>query len=126
MERLTHRDDQGMARIGFGGLVPTAYESKAAIDRLAAYEDAMPLERVQALAQADRDGRLVVLPLVSSPVQLMCSAPYNERIAEAKYLTDVLAQELIIFGRLNKKTTDRLAELARQEAEAAVGEEVTT
>lgn len=39
MERLTHRDDQGMARIGFGGLVPTAYESKAAIDRLAAYED---------------------------------------------------------------------------------------
>lgn len=32
------------------------------LTRLAAYEDAMPLERVQALAQADQDGRLVVLP----------------------------------------------------------------
>lgn len=32
------------------------------LTRLAAYEDAMPLERVQALAQAEQDGRLVVLP----------------------------------------------------------------
>ena len=32
------------------------------IDRLAAYEDAMPLERAQELAQAEKDGRLVVLP----------------------------------------------------------------
>lgn len=30
--------------------------------RLAAYEDTMPLERVQELAQAEKDGRLVVLP----------------------------------------------------------------
>ena len=33
-----------------------------AIDRLAAYEDTMPLERAQELAQAEKDGRLVVLP----------------------------------------------------------------
>ena len=32
------------------------------IDRLAAYEDAMPLDRAQELAQAEKDGRLVVLP----------------------------------------------------------------
>ena len=32
------------------------------IDRLAAYEDAMPLERAQELAQAEKDGRLVMLP----------------------------------------------------------------
>lgn len=30
--------------------------------RLAAYEDTMPLERAQELAQAEKDGRLVVLP----------------------------------------------------------------
>lgn len=33
-----------------------------AAQRLADYEDAMPLERVQELAQADKDGRLMVLP----------------------------------------------------------------
>lgn len=33
-----------------------------AFDRLAAYEDTMPLERAQDLAQAEKDGRLVVLP----------------------------------------------------------------
>ena len=32
------------------------------IDRLAAYEDAMPLERAQELAQAEQDGRLIALP----------------------------------------------------------------
>lgn len=32
------------------------------VDRLAAYEDAMPIERAQELAQAEKDARLVVLP----------------------------------------------------------------
>lgn len=32
------------------------------IDRLAAYEDTIPLERVQEIAQAEKDGRLIVLP----------------------------------------------------------------
>lgn len=36
--------------------------------RLAAYEDAMPLERVRELAQAEEDGRLVVLPCKKSTV----------------------------------------------------------
>lgn len=35
---------------------------KKAFDRLAAYEDTMHLERAQELAQAEKDGRLVVLP----------------------------------------------------------------
>ena len=35
---------------------------RAVIDRLAAYEDTMPLERARELAQAEKDGRLVVLP----------------------------------------------------------------
>lgn len=60
MERLTHIDyigwyveDQSMAfdkrRRGWD------------VDRLAAYEDAMSLERAQELAQAEKDGRLVIL-----------------------------------------------------------------
>ena len=32
------------------------------VERLAAYEDAMPLERAQELARAEADGRLVLLP----------------------------------------------------------------
>lgn len=39
-----------------GCIVPKLYA------RLAAYEDAMPLERAQELAQAEKDDRLVVLP----------------------------------------------------------------
>lgn len=35
---------------------------RKAIDRLAAYEDAMPIERAQELAQAEKDGRMVILP----------------------------------------------------------------
>lgn len=48
-----------------GGKHPTKYTSRhtfqEVVDRLAAYEDAMPLERAQELAQAEKDGRLVVL-----------------------------------------------------------------
>lgn len=39
-----------------------------AIDRLAAYEDAMPLERAQELAQAEKDGRLAVLDEPRKPL----------------------------------------------------------
>lgn len=49
-------DDLGGCRNGC--IVPKLYA------RLAAYEDAMSLERVQRLAQAEKNGRLVVLPNV--------------------------------------------------------------
>lgn len=64
MERLTERWCKGMVRIKG---CSTAYPDKerqgapmaSAIARLAAYEDTMPLERAQELAQAEKDGRLV-------------------------------------------------------------------
>lgn len=70
MERMTKLDNAGCSRlieidefslfsflsIREGDIVQDA------IDRLAAYEDAMPLERVQELARAEKAGRLVVLP----------------------------------------------------------------
>ena len=82
MERLTRRDSQGRAYFDNNGVLirganGTFHQKKdmithyihdrfvsldKAIDRLAAYEDAMPLDRAQELAQAEKDGRLVVLP----------------------------------------------------------------
>lgn len=72
MERLTEWDEFGNADIiALSDMMPEIYaelsfdETNAlteALNRLAAYEDAMPLERSQELAQAEKDGRLVVLP----------------------------------------------------------------
>lgn len=71
MERLTEWDEFGNADIiALSDMMPEIYaelsfdETNAlteALNRLAAYEDAMPLERAQELAQAEKDGRLVVL-----------------------------------------------------------------
>lgn len=59
MERLTFFEN-GRWWIRMDG---TKYAGFPEVERLAAYEDAMPLERAQELAQADKDGRLVVLPI---------------------------------------------------------------
>lgn len=64
MERLTvKRSDGRWALANNDGAKPLKQMEKIpiAIDRLAAYEDAMPLERAQELAQAEKDGRLLVL-----------------------------------------------------------------
>lgn len=67
MERLTEIwNDRYIALRGRPTLYPIAERKGApvssAIARLAAYEDAMPLERARELAQAEKDGRLMVLP----------------------------------------------------------------
>lgn len=59
MERLTTRHYDGT---GSTVTVGDRVCSCDATARLAAYEDTMPLERAQELAQAEKDGRLVVLP----------------------------------------------------------------
>lgn len=51
MERLTGRMDRN------------GIDIKLAIERLSAYEDAMPLERARELAKAEKECRLVVLPV---------------------------------------------------------------
>lgn len=58
MERLTKKDGYGRATL----IDPSFSAIDIAVNRLADYEDVMPLERVQELAQAERDGRVVVLP----------------------------------------------------------------
>ena len=66
MDRLTYKGPNGHWMIsGYRVEIVASGEdciSGPAIDRLAAYEDAMPLERAQELALAEKDGRLVVLP----------------------------------------------------------------
>lgn len=66
MERLTKRIDGEAVFHECHGTCGTCdgamcFCVQPMVDRLAAYEDAMPLERTQELAQAERDGRLVVL-----------------------------------------------------------------
>lgn len=56
MERMTIRNSDGSVS------QPTDLKWAEALDRLAAYEDAGPLDRLLELAEADKDGRLVVLP----------------------------------------------------------------
>lgn len=56
MERLTYWNEEY-------GCWSYRGPSGEAAKRLAAYEDAMTLERAKELAQAEKDGRLVVLPL---------------------------------------------------------------
>lgn len=71
MERLTMRNDEGIAFwadpkcCGGGYRMAEDVKDQERLDRLAAYEDALPLERAQELSQAGKDGRLVVLPPVS-------------------------------------------------------------
>ena len=61
MERLTYFKD-GYWRVNFSGV---QYQADF-VDRLAAYEDIAELcggfDRLRELAEADKDGRLVVLP----------------------------------------------------------------
>lgn len=64
MERLTMKGASGLwCSEGSVGRDDECRVYTEALDRLAAYEDAMPLERVQELAKAEKAGRLVVLPL---------------------------------------------------------------
>lgn len=130
MERLTyvkcpHRWDSGKH--------PTKYTSRytfqEVVARLAAYEDTrldpdeielmkeaqeigdnMTPHRLGEILKAERDGRLVVLP----PVEI-----YNERLWEAGYLLNVLQRGLHMDG-LDTKAADRVAEIAHEEAEAAL------
>lgn len=65
MERLTEHFGRYIRIKGLQTIYSSEYSKTArlnnAIIKLAAYEDAMPLERVQELAQAEKDGRLIVL-----------------------------------------------------------------
>lgn len=74
MKRLTMRNEEGTASWtapscpGGGYRLNRDLDDTQRLDRLVAYEDTMPLERAQELAQAEKDGRLVVLPVKSDEI----------------------------------------------------------
>lgn len=76
MERLTEEKqigpfaalkDKAEAVPGAFGSYDCLYAHMVAVTRLKEYEDTMPLERAQELAQAEKDGRLVVLTSRKEP-----------------------------------------------------------
>lgn len=87
MERLTERDAHGTWRIKrFTEILPAHWQ---ACNRLAAIEDILgdeyDLERLRELAQADREGRCVVLDMPRKPLvwgdddQNTCLCPYCDK-----------------------------------------------
>ena len=94
MERLTEHCCPGGIRIKGCSALYSAKERKGApasnaIVRLAAYEDAMPLDRAQELAQAEKDGRLVVLPCKEGSIVYAITSPVNVYELESVEAVDI-------------------------------------
>lgn len=106
MERLTMRNSDGSVS------QPTRTSVEAVFYRLAAYEDAIPLERAQELVQAEKDGRLVVMPVKEGTkiyrlgYRLGGAYAIEERYFSLTYYRDDVLGETIF--------------LTREEAEAAL------
>lgn len=121
MERLTTRDNGHPA-------LARGYEERFAepslffmlLNRLAAYEDTMPLERAQELAQADKDGRLVVLPCKVGDLvyQITVRKKYLNRSMCTPYIKSVEIKTENAFKYMND--IGKTVFLTREEAEAAL------
>lgn len=141
MERLTERWCAGGIRIKGCSTLYADKERKGApasnaIVRLAAYEDAMPLERAQELARAEKDGRLVVIPckvgdVVYFPVAGKWNAATIDRIeidlngvkfGWIQYDVGPEVNKLLSWAKGCFATGDigKTVFLAREEAEAAL------
>lgn len=121
MKRLTY---EKMPSQFNRGKYPTKYTSRhtfqEVVARLAAYEDAMPLERAQELSQAEKDGRLVVLPCkVGDKVyRVITTASAAPVVTEIEIKT--LGQAVDLIGTIGKKQVLVSWYLTREEAEAAL------
>lgn len=145
MERLTEWDEFDNADIiALGDMMPEIYaklsfsEANAlteALNRFAKYEDAMSLERAQELAQAEKDGRLVVLPFKMGDMVWADTAIVGDRYksADRPYSVEVvfigMGKENGFFhvqysnGRIFPFDFDKVGKvvfLTREEAEAAL------
>lgn len=114
MERLTKRDYHDFA-IPIRGT--DAVSMLQTIDRLAAIEDILGdeynLDRLRELAQADREGRCVVLPI----------GGYSDKDGE-KALKNAMFVCSLTNNAVNRYTADAIVEkLTRAEAEAALRRE---
>lgn len=118
MKRLTHIDYIGWY-IEDQSIAFDERRRGLDVDRLAAYEDAMPIERAQELAQAEKDGRLVVLQdgiTVHDLQNEYCTARHmaDERLPSPSYTTGHIAG----FGEGAIHILNKI--LTREEAESAL------
>lgn len=133
MERLTERWCKGMVRIKE---CSTAYPDKerkgapmaSAIARLATYDDAMPLERAQELAQAEKDERLIVLPYsLHQPLYILKNNEICRNYGYQWHFTDKESQTfgtLSMYGEfIGLDGFGKTVFLTRKEAEAALKKE---
>lgn len=100
------------------------------VDRLAAYENAMPIERAQELAQAEKDGRLIVLPckvgdMVYEANKRGFISIYKVISIHISDCSMLIGWELVdgIYSNLNGfevSALDKTVFLTREEAEAAL------
>lgn len=113
MERLTHIDKYGW----YVGDQSVPFDGRGrgeAVDRLASYEDAMPIERAREFAQVEKDGRIVVLPC--KPEQTVwVELPVMGRVYSVK------APDITWIVK-NMERFGREIFLTREEAEAALRE----
>lgn len=135
MERLTYEKRPSSWNLG---KYPTNYTSRhtfqEVVARLAAYEDTMPLERAQELAQAEKDGRLVVLPCKITDTVYITEAVYNKKKFVGDRIVSAQIDHVTIGGTTGKPVFDLCTEtqnwyysmgpnqfyLSRKEAEAAL------
>lgn len=106
------------------------WKSYEAVNRLAAYEATMPIERAQELAQAEKDGRLVVLPCKVGDVVYEANkrgfiSTYKVISIHISDCSVLIGWELIdgIYSNLNGfevSTFGKTVFLTREDAEAAL------
>lgn len=127
MDRMTHREtpentayvDRGLVNLSWYSMTDEGYRGPA-IERLAAYEDTeMEPERVAELAQAERDGRLVVLPCKVGDTVYRVFHPKGCKPAIGEHKVRTIGDAALLAGHIGEGfLVDNY--LTRQEALAAV------
>ena len=97
MERLTYFKD-GYWRVNFSGV---QYQADF-VDRLAAYEDIAELcggvDRLRELAEADKDGRVVVLPCKVGDTVWVIAHPWTDKLQKKTLVAHVKGVKLFSHG----------------------------
>ena len=126
MERLTYFKD-GYWRINFSGV---QYQADF-VDRLAAYEDIAELcggfDRLRELAEADKDGRVAVLPCkVGDGLWTFCSHPveqvYSFTVTDISTLNGRTLLNTSRCGVMDARDVGKTVFLTREEAKKALQE----
>lgn len=126
MERLTYFKD-GYWRVNFSGV---QYQADF-VDRLAAYEDIAELcgefDRLREFAEADKDGRVLILPCkVGDGLWTFCSHPveqvYSFTVTDISTLNGRTLLNTSRCGVMDARDVGKTVFLTREEAKKALQE----